>query len=43
LTLSSSALLIVSLQSLQWKISILNHGSAVAGESVECGSGDRLI
>jgi len=44
LTLSSSALLIVSLQSLQWKISILNHGGAVTGEGTGLrGGGERVI
>ena len=38
------ALLIVSLQSLQWKISILNHGGAVTGEGTGLrGGGERVI
>ena len=38
LTLSSSALLIVSLQSLQWKISILNQGAPLPERAPELGA-----
>jgi hypothetical protein len=38
LTLSSSALLIVSLQSLQWKISILNQRAPLSERAPELGA-----
>ena len=38
LTLSSSALLIVSLQSLQWKISILNQAAPLSERAPELGA-----